>query len=109
MSNSNRSDQSTTQAGGGRSAHRWHPLGALLLALLLVTVPTIEAQVGKAQRAIEDLEGCSKQERSSGRCINILKRESAGKGKQRIKAQVRGGRIIWYEFDSKSGKARRAN
>ena len=80
-----------------------------MLAVVLAIVPSIEAQVGSAQRAIETLEGCSKQERSSGRCINILKRESTGKNKQRIKAQVRGGRIIWYEYNVKTGQVRRTN
>ncbi len=83
--------------------------GALLLALFFVAVPSLEVQANDAKRAIEKLEGCSGKERAAGTCVNILKRESAGKGKQRIKAQVRGGRIIWYEFDTKSGRVRRAN
>lgn len=90
-----------------RAAGRY--LGALLLALVLAAMPSIEARAADAKRAIERLEGCSNKERSSGNCINILKRESAGKGKQRIKAQVRGGRIIWYEFDTGTGRVRRAN
>jgi hypothetical protein len=83
--------------------------GALLLALFFVAVPSLEVHANDARRAIEKLEGCSGKERAAGACIKILKRESAGKGKQRIKAQVRGGRIIWYEFDTNSGRVRRAN
>ena len=78
------------------------------MMLLLTLVPSLQAQVVDAQRAIEKLERCDKQERES-RCINILKRESAGDGKQAIKAQVRGGRIIWYEYDKKTGTVRRTN
>lgn len=79
------------------------------VAALLSLVPHTLAQVANAERAIADLEGCTKQERSKGRCVNILKRESLGKGRMKIKAQVRGGRIIWYEFDKKTGNVRRAN
>ena len=78
------------------------------MMLLLTLVPSLQAQVVDAQRAIEKLERCDKQERESG-CINILKRKSAGDGKQAIKAQVRGGRIIWYEYDKKTGTVRRTN
>jgi hypothetical protein len=78
------------------------------MMLLLTLVPSLQAQVVDAQRAIEKLERCDKQERESG-CINILKRESAGDSKQAIKAQVRGGRIIWYEYDKKTGTVRRTN
>ena len=87
---------------------QWCRVRAVCAALLLALVPATQAQVANAQRAIEKLEGCSREERSSG-CINILKRQSAGGGKQAIKAQVRGGRIIWYEYDPRSGKARRTN
>ncbi len=66
------------------------------------------AQAAKAQRAIEALEGCSAEERKQG-CIHILTRRSAGDNKQAIKAQVRGGRIIWYEYDGKTGRVRRTN
>ena len=78
------------------------------MMLLLTLVPSLQAQVVDAQRAIEKLESCDKQEQKSG-CINILKRESAGDSKQAIKAQVRGGRIIWYEYDKKTGTVRRTN
>lgn len=80
----------------------------LCLALGLTVILPINAQVGQAQRAIEKLEGCSKQERAQG-CINILASRPAGENRQAIKAQVRGGRIIWYEFDSKKGTVRRTN
>ncbi|MCX2982292.1 hypothetical protein EYC98_15625 [Halieaceae bacterium IMCC14734] len=80
----------------------------LWLALGLAVIIPATAQVGQAQRAIEKLEGCSKQERTQG-CINILLSRPAGENRQAIKAQVRGGRIIWYEFDSKKGKVRRTN
>ena len=80
---------------------------SLSLVLLLSGLAT-EAQMASPQRAIERLEGCSDKERKQG-CISILARRSAGEGKQAIKAQVRGGRIIWYEYDSKTGRVRRTN
>ena len=86
----------------------WSRLRALLVLLPLVLVPVLHAQVSDAQRAIENLEGCEPQERKQG-CIKILKRESRGDGRQAIKAQVRGGRSIWYEFDGKTGSVRRTN
>ena len=79
----------------------------LACALLLPVVPAA-AQSTTAKAAIETLEGCSKKERRGG-CIKILKREPAGNGKQAVKAQVRGGRIIWYEYDKNSGSVRRTN
>ena len=79
----------------------------LACVLLLPLTPGL-AQGASAKAAIENLEGCSKKERRSG-CIKILKRESARNAKQAVKAQVRGGRIIWYEYDTKSGKVRRTN
>lgn len=91
-----------------RPPGHWCRLRALCVALLLALVPSAQAQVADAQRAIEKLEACSQKERKSG-CINILKRKSAGDGRQAIKAQVRGGRIIWYEYDTRSGKVRRTN
>jgi hypothetical protein len=75
---------------------------------MLGLAPSLQAQASGAQRAIEELERCNKEERKSG-CINILKREPAGEDKQAIKAQVRGGRIIWYEYDKKTGAVRRTN
>ena len=86
----------------------WSRLRVLLVALPLALVPALQAQVTDAQRAIENLEGCDRQERKQG-CIKILKRETRGEGRQAIKAQVRGGRIIWYEFDRKTGSVRRTN
>ena len=66
------------------------------------------AQGAGAQKAIERLEKCSQQERKRG-CVSILKRKQAENGRQAIKAQVRGSRIIWYEYDPKTGSARRTN
>ncbi len=86
----------------------WH-LGRLAsLVLLLLGGQASEAQNSNPQRAIENLEGCSKDERKQA-CINILDRRPAANGKQAIKAQVRGGRIIWYEYNKKTGKVRRTN
>jgi hypothetical protein len=79
-------------------------LGAALLLTALISLP---AEGNNAQRAIERLENCTSEERAG--CIKILKRESVGGGKERIKAQLRGGRIIWYEFDRKTGNVRRVN
>ena len=82
---------------------------ALFVALLLCfSGAPSQAQGAKPQRAIEALEGCSAEERKQG-CINILTRRPAGENKQAIKAQVRGGRIIWYEYNSKTGRVRRTN
>ena len=110
MSKSNRYERAPDEhcAGPGQQT-RSRAGAAVAAALLLALAPSFEALGSDARRAIEELEGCSSAERAKGNCINILKRESAGKGKQRIKAQVRGGRIIWYEYDSKSGRVRRAN
>jgi hypothetical protein len=83
-------------------------LVGLALAGLLAGVPSTQAQVSRIQRAIESLEGCSKQERKQG-CVRILKRKARGDGREAVKAQVRGGRIIWYEYDSRSGSVRRTN
>ena len=106
MSKSNRPEQAASTAG---SSSIWRRARILGVALLVALVPHTQAQMASAERAIAELEGCSEQERKKSRCINILKRESIGKGRMRIKAQVRGGRIIWYEFDQKSGNVRRAN
>ena len=84
---------------------------AFIFALLLIPLflaPPAEAQAAGAQRAIEKLEGCSEKERKSG-CIEILKVQRGKGDKQAVKAQVRGGRIIWYEYDRKSGRVRRTN
>ncbi len=92
------------------TSHVFRP-GVLLLALILTACtwfsPPVQAQAS-AQRAIEKLEGCDAEERKSG-CVRILKVESRQSGKQAIKAQVRGRRIIWYEYDRKSGRVRRTN
>ena len=81
-------------------------LAAAVLAIALVS--TLEAQGNQALRAIEKLEGCSDRERKQG-CVKILKKKRTGDGRQSIKAQVRGERIIWYEYDSDSGEVRRTN
>jgi hypothetical protein len=86
--------------------------GVFFFALVIVACtwasPTAQAQAAGAQRAIEKLESCSAKERKSG-CVRILKVEPGKGGKQAIKAQVRGRRIIWYEYDRKSGRVRRTN
>lgn len=82
--------------------------GVALVAALLVTVPLFEAQASPAKRAIEDMERCSAEERKSG-CVQILKQEKRGGGRVAIKAKIRGGRIIWYEYDRDSGRVRRTN
>lgn len=84
------------------------PFLILLLALATAVANPAQAQAPGAQRAIERLEGCTAKERQS-RCVTILKVEPRGGGKQAIKAQVRGRRIIWYEYDRKSGTVRRTN
>ena len=78
----------------------------LLAALFLAPAPVLSQ--GGARAAIERLEGCSKEERRSG-CVKILKKRAAGDGREEVKAQVRGGRIIWYEYNRNSGRARRLN
>ena len=103
-----RRDRVAAQRSKRRPQLPWSRLRALLVIVPLALVPALQAQVTDAQRAIENLEGCDREERKKG-CIKILKRESRGEGRQAIKAQVRGGRIIWYEFDKKSGSVRRTN
>ena len=76
--------------------------------LALYGSPGAFSQGAGPQRAIEKLENCSTEERKQG-CINILKRSESDNGTQAIKAQVRGGRIIWYQYDPETGKARRTN
>ena len=83
-------------------------LRALLFIPLLSLVPLAHAQGGGARQAIERLENCDKND-SKQACVKILKREPAGEGKQAIKAQIRGGRIIWYEYNTKTGSVRRTN
>jgi hypothetical protein len=83
-------------------------LRALLLISFLTLIPHAYAQIPSAQRAIEALERCDQEDRQKA-CIRILKRKPAGEGKQAIKAQIRGGRIIWYEYNLKTGNVRRTN
>ena len=84
-------------------------LRALLLVSLLSLIPFAYAQAAPGpQKAIEALEKCSPQDRKNG-CVKILKRKPAGEDQQAIKAQVRGGRIIWYEYNVKTGSVRRTN
>jgi hypothetical protein len=99
-------DQAKTSAG--KRAIFWRVCRLTSLTLLLMAGLVGGAQASNPQRAIEKLEGCSKEERKQA-CINILDKRPAGKDKQAIKAQVRGGRIIWYEYDKKTGKVRRTN
>ena len=82
-----------------------------LLCSMLVVMPLLvcpPVQAAGPQSAIESLERCSAQERKKS-CVRILKREKLEGGKQRIKAELRGGRIIWYVYDGATGKARRTN
>ena len=83
-------------------------LGLLGFLLLALATPLSTAQSASAQRAIEKLESCSKEERKQG-CVQILKQRKAGDKLLAVKAQIRGGRIIWYEYNKKSGKVRRTN
>ena len=94
----------------GRNAGRgrWRRARVTLLTALLLAFPVIEAQSSPAKRAIEDMEGCSREERKSG-CVQILKQEKRGGNRVAIKAKIRGGRIIWYEYDGDSGRVRRTN
>ncbi len=73
--------------------------GALMLA------PLLEAGNGSARQAIEQLENCQRGEKG---CVKILKQRRKN-GLLEIKAQVRGGRIIWYVYDPDSGRVRRMN
>ncbi len=90
------------------AAAPWRRFGAALLAALLLLIPVLEAQASRPKRAIEDLEACSDKERKEG-CVRILKQEKRGNGTVAIKAKIRGGRIIWYEYNSDSGRVRRTN
>tara|TARA_R110001599_G_scaffold325504_1_gene537710 strand:- start:80492 stop:80821 length:330 start_codon:yes stop_codon:yes gene_type:complete len=88
---------------------RYSWLRALLFVPLLSLIPFACAQAAPgAQKAIEALENCSQQDRKSG-CVKILKRKPSGEDRQAIKAQVRGGRIIWYEYNVRTGSVRRTN
>ena len=92
----------------GKRSSFWRVCRLTSLGLLLLVGGLASEAQSNPKRAIERLEGCSKEERKQA-CINILDRRPAAKGKQAIKAQVRGGRIIWYEYDKKTGKVRRTN
>ncbi|MEM9256356.1 MAG: hypothetical protein AAGA91_12985 [Pseudomonadota bacterium] len=102
-------ERSASSTPGGRAPRGLSRVAAVIGALGFTVLLSLNAQGNNAQRAIEQLENCSAQERSGGNCVRILKRESASNGRQRIKAQLRGGRIIWYVYDKQSGSARRAN
>ena len=78
------------------------------MVLVLLSPTPVLAQKAQPQRAIEKLEGCSREERSSG-CVNILASKPAGENRKAIKAQIRGGRIIWYEYNTRTGQVRRTN
>lgn len=80
---------------------------AMSLALSTPSSP-VQAGAGGAQRAIARLERCNNEERQRG-CVNILKREYRGDKKLAIKAQIRRSHIIWYEYNIRTGKARRTN
>lgn len=103
---SNPSDRSSHNTSSAARA------GVFFFALVIVACTwaslPVQAQAVGAQRAIEKLEGCSAKERKAG-CVRILKVEPGSGNKQAIKAQVRGRRIIWYEYDRTSGQVRRTN
>jgi hypothetical protein len=108
MSAIRRPDTPVLQRVNKRSPGSFCRLRALLLIPFLSLIPLAYAQAPNAQRAIEALEQCGQKDGKSA-CIKILKRKPADEGKQAIKAQVRGGRIIWYEYNVKTGSVRRTN
>jgi hypothetical protein len=80
--------------------------GVVLLLLLFGFAPDIRAQPG-AQQAIERAEGCSPQEQG---CVRILRRRAGDDPDTvHIKAEIRGKRIIWYQYDIRTGRVRRLN
>ncbi len=82
---------------------------SVLAALILPLASTVGwAQSQGPKRAIERLENCSAEE-SRGGCVKILKKKSAGGELEEIKAQIRGGRIIWYQYNRRTGAVRRLN
>lgn len=89
---------------------RWRQARFLIVVLGAMSLGHLALADGKPgpQKAIERLEGCSKQELKQG-CVNILLRRNGENGKREIKAEIRGGRIIWYEYDKRSGSVRRLN
>jgi hypothetical protein len=108
MSAIRRPDTAVLQVVSKRPSGLFRWLRALLLVPFLCLVPPVHAQGPGPQKAIEALENCSQKDRQSA-CVKILKRKKAGKDKQAIKAQLRGGRIIWYEYNVKTGSVRRTN
>ena len=108
MSPTRRPDRVALQHLYQRSRGYQGLLRALLFIPLISLAPLAHAQAGGAKQAIEQLENCDEKS-SKQACVKILKRESAGDGRQAIKAQIRGGRIIWYEYNTKTGKVRRTN
>jgi len=107
MSAIRRPDTPVLQSVNKRPYSHYARLRALLLVPFLSLATFAYAQ-SDAQKAIEALENCSQQDRQNA-CVKILKRKPAGEDKQAIKAQVRGGRIIWYEYNVKTGSVRRTN
>ena len=108
MSVIRRPDTPVLQVVNKRPSGHCSWLRALLLIPFISLTPFTHAQVSGAQKAIEALENCSQQDLQK-RCVKILKQKPAGNDKLAIKAQVRGGRIIWYEYDQKTGNVRRTN
>ncbi len=108
MSATHRPDRADLQDPYQRSQGYKCLLRALLIVPLMSLAPLAHAQAGGARQAIERLENCD-DKNSKQACVKILKRESADDGKQAIKAQIRGGRIIWYEYNTKTGQVRRTN
>lgn len=78
-------------------------LAGLAATLVLSTPPAIAN--GGPRQAIEKLENCAPGEKG---CVKILKQRHKGKVHE-VKAQIRGGRIIWYDYDPATQSARRLN
>jgi hypothetical protein len=86
-----------------------HIVTAMYLACALLFWPQLaSAQGSGAKSAIEQLENCSGKEQRSG-CVKILKKRKPQDDRVRVKAQIRGGRIIWYEYNQATGRVRRLN
>lgn len=107
MSAIRRPDTPVLHSVNKRPYSHYARLRALLLVTFFSLAPFAYAQ-SDAQKAIEALENCSQQDRQNA-CVKILKRKPAGEDKQAIKVQLRGGRIIWYEYNVKTGSVRRTN
>ncbi len=90
---------------------RLRPYAALRAGVIVVLLasgfaPGAHAQPG-AQQAIERAEGCSPQEQG---CVRILRRRAGDDPDTvHIKAEIRGKRIIWYQYDIRTGRVRRLN